>query len=104
MSVEGRWSLVVRTPIGTQRATLEIGSRDGVLHGVALGDGGPVDMTDVVLDGDRLTWRQSITEPMRLRLVFDMTVTGDGMSGTSKAGRLPAARATAHRIPPQRHV
>ncbi|MEU0916912.1 MULTISPECIES: hypothetical protein [Streptomyces] len=29
---------------------------------------------------------------MRLDLAFDVTVTGDSLAGTSRAGRLPASR------------
>ncbi len=59
-----------------------------------------VELTDVVLDGSRLTWAQSITRPMRLNLTFDVTVDGDRLTGRSKAGRLPAAKVTGYRVPP----
>ena len=102
MSVEGTWNLVIDTPIGKQQATLKLSTQDGVLHGMARDErhGEEVTLTDLVLDGDRLTWAQSITKPMRLNLSFDVTVDGDQMTGRSKAGRLPASKVTGHRVAP----
>ncbi|MGW0085085.1 DJ-1/PfpI family protein [Streptomyces sp. NPDC003393] len=52
----------------------------------------------VVDDGNRPTWRQAVTKPMRLNLAFDVTVDGDTLKGTSKAGRLPSSRVTGERL------
>jgi hypothetical protein len=102
MSVEGTWQLVISTPIGKQHAALELSTQDGVLHGTARDQkhGEEVELTELALDGDRLTWRQSITKPMRLRLAFEVTVHGNDMTGTSKAGRLPSSSVTGHRTAP----
>lgn len=99
VSVEGTWDLVISTPIGVQRAALELSTRDGVLHGVArdVRHDLEVVLADLVLDGDRLTWTQAITKPLRLNLAFDVTVDGDEMSGHSKAGRLPRSKVTGRR-------
>jgi hypothetical protein len=101
-SVDGTWRLVIHTPIGQQRAVVRLSTVDGVWHGVARDEryGEEVQLTDIVLDGARLTWAQSITRPMRLHLTFDVTVDGDELSGRSKAGRLPASRVTGHRVVP----
>ena len=40
-------------------------------------------------DGQRITWRQSVTKPIRLNLGFDVVVDGDRFGGHSRAGRLP---------------
>jgi hypothetical protein len=102
MSVEGTWQLVISTPIGKQHAALELSTQDGILHGVARDQkhGDEVELSELVLDGDRLSWRQSITRPMRLRLVFEVTVHGDEMTGTSKAGRLPSSSVIGRRTAP----
>ena len=55
-------------------------------------------MANLVLDGDRLTWSQSITKPMRLNLIFEVTVHGEEMTGTCKAGRLPTSKVAGHRV------
>jgi hypothetical protein len=58
-------------------------------------------LTDIVVQdnptGQRVTWRQSVTRPLRLNLEFDVVVDGDGLSGESRAGRLPRTRVTGER-------
>ncbi|MCX4977662.1 hypothetical protein [Streptomyces sp. NBC_00620] len=99
MSVEGTWDLSVSTPIGKIKAVVELRRQDGVLTGTAHGAGEEVPLGDVALDGDRLTWTQAITKPLRLNLAFAVTVEGDTLAGTSKAGRLPASKVTGSRRP-----
>ncbi|MEU0603756.1 hypothetical protein ABZ484_36865 [Streptomyces sp. NPDC006393] len=97
MSVEGTWNLSISTPIGTMKAVVELREQGGVLTGVAHGAGEEVPLSDLAFDGERLTWRQAITKPMRLNPAFDVTVDGDTLRGTSKAGRLPASKVTGER-------
>lgn len=97
MSLEGTWNLSLSTPIGKMKAVVELREQDGVLTGVAHGAGEEVPLNDVALDGDRLTWKQAVTKPMRLNLAFDVTVDGDTLQGTSKAGRLPSSKVTGER-------
>ncbi|MDX3057584.1 hypothetical protein PV394_20990 [Streptomyces sp. NE06-03E] len=94
MPVEGIWDLSVSTPIGTIKAVVELRREDGLLIGAAHGAGEEVPLREVLLDGDRLTWKQAVTRPMRLNLAFDVTVAGDTLAGTSRAGRLPASEVT----------
>jgi hypothetical protein len=102
MSIDGTWHVVINTPIGQQRTTLELSTTAGVLRGVAHDQrhGEEVELVDLVLDGNRLTWAQSITKPMRLNLTFDVTVEEDEMTGRAKAGRLPGSNVIGHRIIP----
>lgn len=97
--VAGTWNLVISTPIGKQRAVLDLSTQDGVLRGVARDErhGEEVALTDLVVDGNRLTWAQSITKPVRLNLTFDVTINGDELTGRAKAGRLPSSTVTGHR-------
>lgn len=100
MTVAGTWNLTIATPIGKQLATLEITEHDTGLRGVARAQPADIELVGLTLTGDRLTWAQSITRPMRLNLTFDVTVHGDDMIGTSKAGRLPTSTVTGLRIAP----
>ncbi|WP_413812716.1 hypothetical protein [Streptomyces sp. OE57] len=97
MPVEGTWNLSISTPIGKIKAVVELREQDGALTGVARGADEEVPLRDVALDGDRLTWKQAVTKPMRLNLAFDVTVDGDILKGTSKAGRLPSSKVTGER-------
>lgn len=94
MSVEGTWDLSISTPIGRIKAVAEFRREDGLLAGTVHGAGEEAPLSDVVLDGDRLIWKQAITKPMRLNLAFAVTIDGDTLTGTSRAGRLPASKVT----------
>lgn len=98
MSVAGTWDLSIATPIGTIAAVVELRDERGTLTGTARGAGEEVPLRDLQsADGGRLTWKQAVTRPMRLNLAFSVTVEGDTLTGTSRAGRLPASRVTGTR-------
>jgi hypothetical protein len=91
--------LTISTPIGRIKAIVELRREQGVLTGSAHGAGEQVPLHDIVLDGDHLRWRQAITEPLRLNLAFAVTINGDHLTGTSKAGRLPSSKVVGQRRP-----
>ncbi|MFF3975418.1 hypothetical protein [Streptomyces sp. NPDC001828] len=97
MSAEGIWDLSISTPVGRINVVIELARRAGVLTGTAHGAGENVPLDDITLDGERLAWKQAITKPLRLNLVFSVTLDGDTLTGTSKAGRLPASKVTGRR-------
>jgi hypothetical protein len=88
----GTWDVTIDTPIGAIQAHLDIAEQDGAISGVGRTDKESVPFYDVVADGDQLTWLQDVTTPMKLTLKFAVTVDGDTMTGTSKAGFLPASK------------
>ncbi|MFI1227367.1 MULTISPECIES: hypothetical protein [unclassified Streptomyces] len=96
-TVAGTWDLTIVTPVGRIAAVIELRYDEGVLTGTARGAGEEVPLEALALTGDRLTWRQAVTRPMRLNLAFDVTVTGDTLAGSSRAGRLPASRVSGRR-------
>jgi hypothetical protein len=97
MSLTGTWNISISTLIGTQSAVLELTEHDGVVEGIAKSDEETMPLIHPILDGNRLTWKLSITKPMRLNLMFDVTIDGDTLTGTSKAGILPASKVTGTR-------
>jgi hypothetical protein len=97
MSITGNWNITIATPLGTQFVVLELTETAGIVAGIARGKAESTPLIDPVLDGDRLSWRQSITKPMRLNLTFDVTISGDTLNGTSKAGMLPASKVSGTR-------
>jgi hypothetical protein len=88
----GTWNVTIDTPIGKIEAAFDITEQDGSITGVGRTDKESVDFYDVVADGNQLTWLQDVTTPMKLTLKFAVTVDGDTMAGTSKAGFLPASK------------
>jgi hypothetical protein len=101
-SLPGKWSLTMKTPIGSIHADMTFLETMGVLTGVAVGGGDTIDLQNVqsvpVEGGQRVTWSQSIRKPMRLNLDFDVLVEGDRMSGYSRAGRLPRSSVVGERV------
>jgi hypothetical protein len=88
----GKWNVIIDTPMGKMAAVLDITEQDGVLAGVGSNDQESVDFFDIVPDGNRLTWSQAVSKPMKLTLKFDVTVDGEDMVGTAKAGIFPASK------------
>ena len=89
MELSGVWDVTVKTPIGSMAVVYTFSDHDGRLEGTAAGKGETVPLHDIVVERQRVTWRQSVTKPMRLNLDFDVVVDGDRLTGHSKAGRLP---------------
>jgi hypothetical protein len=97
-SFAGTWNATMDTPIGQIVAVFNITDVDGTLGGTASTDKETVDILDAAADGDRLTWVLKTTTPMKLTLKFDVTVEGDTMTGTSKAGILPSSKVKGTRV------
>jgi hypothetical protein len=88
----GSWNVIIATPIGNMAVVFDITEQDGAIQGTASSDAETVDFVDAIAEGNRLTWSQAVTTPMRLTLKFDVIVEGDTMTGTSKAGIFPASK------------
>jgi hypothetical protein len=93
VNILGDWDVTIKTPIGTLAVRFSFVD-DGGLAGTATGKGETVPLRDIVVDRQRVTWRQSVTKPIRLNLDFDVVVDGDRLIGHSKAGRLPKSAVT----------
>lgn len=97
MSINGVWNITISTPIGSQAVVLELSESDGVITGMVKAAAETTPLLNPILTGNRLTWQQSITKPMRLNLSFDVVIEGDTLLGTSKAGMLPSSKITGSR-------
>jgi hypothetical protein len=93
MSILGEWDVTIKTPIGSLAVAYAF-TDDGAVAGTATGKGETVPLRDITVAGQRVTWSQSVTKPMRLNLDFDVEVDGDRLTGYSKAGRLPRSAVT----------
>ena len=94
MDLTGEWDVVIKTPIGSVQVLYTFTNDSGVLTGTATGKGETVALRDITVAAQRVTWRQSVTRPMRLNLEFDVIVDGDRLTGHSRAGRLPRSAVT----------
>jgi hypothetical protein len=100
-SIIGTWDVRLKTPIGTLDVRYTFAEEGGVVTGTASGQGESSALEDITIeptaDGERVTWSQGITKPMRLNLDFDVLTTGDTLTGHSRAGRLPRSQVTGTR-------
>lgn len=96
--VAGQWAVRIKTPIGSLSTTDESSLTEAPCAGSATSKDETVPLHDSTVtdepDGQRVTWRQSVTRPMRLHRAFDGVVAGDRMTGHSRAGRLPRSAGT----------
>ncbi|MFU8814433.1 MAG: hypothetical protein ACNA7W_03745 [Pseudomonadales bacterium] len=86
MSADGTWNTTMNTPMGAQQGTLTLATNGAELSGKLAGPQGEIDITDGKIDGDKLSWKASITSPMAMTLDFDATIDGDSISGNVKLG------------------
>ena len=65
MSADGTWKTTINSPMGVQQGTQDISGK---------------------VDGNTLTWASKLTQPFPIDLEFTVTVEGDSMTGSVKAG------------------
>jgi hypothetical protein len=90
MSVDGDWKTTINSPMGVQEGTLTIKSEGETFTGQMGGRMGAQEIAGKVA-GDTLTWTARITQPFAITLDFDVTVKGDSMEGSVKAGGFGAS-------------
>jgi len=86
MSVDGTWNVVVKSPMGDQPSTLTLAADGGTLTGTASAQGNTNPIANGKVDGDTVSWSNSITTPFPMTLEFSGKVDGDSLSGSVKAG------------------
>ena len=88
MAVDGTWNLTMQTPMGERKATLVVTAQGNALKGKQSGEGASTDIFDGTVNGNDVSWKISITNPMPLTLQYNGTVDGDGISGKMSAGAM----------------
>ena len=86
MSADGNWNLVVSTPMGNRQATLSVQTDGNTLKGSQGAEGSSTDIFDGAVNGNEVSWKVSITDPMPMTLEFTGTIIGDAISGSVKLG------------------
>ena len=86
MSVDGNWNITVQSPMGAQPSTLSLKAEGGTLTGTQSAQGNSSNIANGKVDGDTVTWSNSITTPFPMTLEFTGTVAGDTLNGNVKAG------------------
>lgn len=88
MSVDGTWNITMSTPMGERKATLTLTSNGATLTGTQAAEQGSAEITDGKVDGNKLSWKVWIQQPMPLTLDFNGTVNGDAIEGQMGVGFL----------------
>jgi len=86
MAVDGKWEIVINSPMGAQKASLDIATNGTALTGTQQAAQGSGPLENGKVDGNAVSWSAKITSPMPLTLDFTGTVDGDKLSGSVKAG------------------
>ena len=86
MAVDGNWNITMSTPMGDRQATLTLKNTGGTLTGTQGAEGQSTDIFDGSTNGDDVSWKVSITNPMPLTLAFTGKVSGDTISGEMGIG------------------
>jgi hypothetical protein len=86
MSVDGKYNIVINSPMGPQKATLDLKADGSALTGTQAGQQGSMQIANGKVDGNNVSWAVSITSPMPMTLEHSGTVDGDKISGNVKAG------------------
>ena len=84
-AADGTWKTTINSPMGVQQGTLTIKTDGAAFSGTMGGAQGSQDISGKV-DGNTLTWGAKLTQPFPIDLEFTVTVDGDAMTGSVKAG------------------
>jgi hypothetical protein len=86
MAIDGKWEITINSPLGAQKATLDLATDGASLTGTQQAAQGSGPLENGKVDGSTLTWSAKISSPMPMTLDFTGTVDGDKLSGSVKAG------------------
>ena len=86
MSADGKWDVKMDTPMGSQEAQIELKTDGGNVSGSMNSPMGSIDITEGTVDGDNVTWKASMAQPMPMTLEFTAKVDGDNISGQVALG------------------
>src|ERR1051325_6398276 len=86
MAADGTWNLPMNTPMGERRSTLTLSTSGGTLTGTQEAEGNTTEIAAGTVNGNEVSWRVSITNPMPLTLTFKGTVDDNSMNGTADTG------------------
>src|SRR5262249_29609945 len=85
-SPDGTWNLVVKGPTGPQPTVLVLERAGNTFTGTQSGQGSTTPVADVRVDGNKVSWVNNVTKPIKIKVTFTGEITGNSMNGTCKAG------------------
>lgn len=91
MSVDGTWTITLKTPLGSQQATLQLITAGEQLSGTMQSRLGSGNLTNGRVSGNTLEWTATIKLPVPMAVAFNASVEGDAIAGTMDLGRIGKA-------------
>lgn len=98
MAIDGKWEITINSPLGAQKATLDLKTDGTSLSGSQQAAQGSGPLENGKVDGNSLSWSAKISSPMPMTLDFSGTVDGDKLSGSVKAGSFGSFPFTGNRV------
>ena len=92
MAADGTWKISIETPMGTRDSTLVLKAEGGALKGTQSEGSASTEIAEGKVNGNQLSWKVSIADPMPMDLDFSAEVDGDKISGqaaTAMFGSFP---------------
>ena len=86
MAIDGKWNLVIKTPMGEQTGVLTLKQEGDALTGDMTGSAGAAPVENGRVEGDKLMWHAKVTSPMPITLEFEGQEEGGNLSGNVKLG------------------
>jgi hypothetical protein len=88
MSVNGTWALTMQTPIGERKSTLTLTTSGTALTGTLAAEGRSTTILDGKANGNAVSWKAAIKNPMPLTLEFQGKIDGNAITGSVSAGNV----------------
>ena len=87
-SVEGQWTVTVKSPTGPMDSSLVLQKNNGALGGIQSGQGSQDVIDEITYNHTtgEIEWINQIKKPVKLKLQFKGVVAGNTMTGKVKAG------------------
>ncbi len=86
MPADGTWNITIDTPMGSRNTTLELKTAGDKLEGTQSEGSNKTSITEGLVDGNHVSWKIGIADPMPMTLEFKGEVEGDKISGKADTG------------------
>ena len=91
MAVDGKWNLVIKTPMGDQTGVLTLKQDGDALTGDMAAAAGTTPVENGRVEGDTLKWDAKVTTPMPITLSFEGKIEDGNLNGNVQLGAFGAS-------------
>ena len=86
MPLEGTWNLSVKGPTGAVATVLTLRREGEAIIGTQAGQGAVTAISDFKRAGNKVSWINHVTSPLKMKVEFNGELSGNTISGKAKAG------------------